>query len=298
MNTRRFLYLVGVLAGVMLLLGGIALAKEASPESPQDTTEAVSTAFTYQGELKKGSSPVNDTCDMRFRLYATASTGAQVGSSINATVPITNGLFTVVLNEGGEFGDSAFTGDRRWLRVEVKCTGESTYTDLGRQELTAAPYALSLRPGAVISGTNASGSILHVENTGGGTGSAVYAKSSSGYAVHAWSETNVGVYANSESDYGVDGRSTDSYGVHGESKASYGVYAAGAGGDLGLYNGDIYAVRQSGSDMTLYSNDDVYVHLDNDDSNLPKVYSEFQIINGNGTTMFSVAGLAITRLRR
>jgi hypothetical protein len=40
MNGRRFLYLAGVLAGVMLLLGGIALAKEASPENPQDTTDA------------------------------------------------------------------------------------------------------------------------------------------------------------------------------------------------------------------------------------------------------------------
>jgi hypothetical protein len=142
MNGRRFLYLAGVLAGVMLLLGGIALAKEASPENPQDTTEAVSTAFTYQGELKKGSSPVNDTCDMRFRLYDAASAGAQVGSTINVSVPVTDGLFTVMLNESGQFGGSAFTGGRRWLGVEVKCTGESVYTDLGRQELTAVPYAL------------------------------------------------------------------------------------------------------------------------------------------------------------
>lgn len=290
MNGRRFLYLAGVLVGVMLLLGGMALAKEAGPESPQDTTEAVSTAFTYQGELKKGSSPVNDTCDMRFRLHDAASVGAQVGSDINATVPITNGLFTVALNEGGEFGDSAFTGGRRWLGVEVKCTGESVYTDLGRQELTAVPYALSLWPGAVISGTNTSGAILRVENTGGGAGdSAVYGKSTGGYGVYASSETNRGVYGSSQSNYGVEGKSTDSYGVYGESKTSYGVYAAGAGGDLGLYDGSIYAVRESGSDMTLYSNDDVYMHLDNNDSNPAKVYSEFQIINGNGTTVFSVA---------
>jgi hypothetical protein len=79
---------------------------------------------------------------MNFGLYDAASAGAQVGGEINATVPITDGLFTVVLNESGEFGDSAFTGERRWLGVGVKCTGESVYADLGRQELTAVPYAL------------------------------------------------------------------------------------------------------------------------------------------------------------
>jgi hypothetical protein len=141
MNGRRFLYLAGVLLGVLLLLGGIALAKGVDPESPQDTAEAVSAAFTYQGELKTGNSPVNDTCDMTFGLYDASSGGAQVGSTINATVPITGGLFTVNL----DFGSSAFTGDRRWLGIEVKCTGESVYTDLGRQELTAAPYAVYAR---------------------------------------------------------------------------------------------------------------------------------------------------------
>jgi hypothetical protein len=287
MKRKRFL-LIGALILATLLVSGIALAREGEPESPADpqgAAETLGTGFTYQGKLEQGGSPVDGGCPMAFRLYDDASTGAQVGSAISRTVTITNGLFT----ESLDFGTDAFTGDRRWLEIRVDCDDDGTYANLGRQELTAAPYALSLRPGAVISGANASGPILHVENTTGGIGSAVYAKNNGGYAVHAWSVNNTGVYANSESDYGVDGRSKDSCGVHGESKSSYGVCAAGAGGDLWLHNGDIYAVRESGSDMTLYSNDDVYVHLDNDDSNLPKVYSEFQVINANGTTAFSVA---------
>jgi hypothetical protein len=286
--TRKQILLVGALILITLLVSGIALAQEGEPESPagpQEVAETLGTGFTYQGKLEQGGSPVDGGCPMAFRLYDDASTGAQVGSTISRTVTITNGLFT----ESLDFGTDAFTGDQRWLEVRVDCDDDGTYANLGRQELTAAPYALSLRPGAVISGANASGPILHIENTTGGIGSAVYAKSNGGYAVHAWSVNNTGVYANSESDYGVDGRSTDSCGVHGESKSSYGVCAAGAGGDLWLHNGDIYAVRESGSDMTLYSNDDVYVHLDNDDGNQAKIFSEFQIINANDTAMFSVA---------
>jgi hypothetical protein len=101
----------------------------------------LSTGFTYQGRLDKDGSPVNDDCDMAFRLYDQAAGGAQVGSAITATVPITDGLFTITLG----FGANAFTGDRRWLGIEVDCEEDGTYADLGRQELTTAPYALYAR---------------------------------------------------------------------------------------------------------------------------------------------------------
>jgi hypothetical protein len=142
MERKQFLLLVGALILTTLLVSGVAVAQDLGPESPQGPAEALTTGFTYQGQLNENGSPVNDTCDMRFKLYDAASVGAQVGGEVNATVPITDGLFTVGLNEGGEFGASGFTGERRWLGVEVKCMGESTYTGLGRQELTAVPYAL------------------------------------------------------------------------------------------------------------------------------------------------------------
>lgn len=286
---RKQLLLVGALTLAALLVSGIALAQDGGPQSPSDPAEALttgasaslSTSFTYQGRLDKDGSPVNDTCDMRFRLYDAASVGTQVGITINAAVPVTDGLFSVNL----DFGADAFTGDRRWLGVEVDCEEDSTYDDLGRQELTAAPYAFSLKPGAVISGTNTSGAILRVENSGGGSGDyAVHGKSTGGYGVYGSSETNIGVYGSSQSDYGVEGKSTDSYGLYGESKTSYGIYAAGAGGDLGLYGGSIHAARMSDSDMTLYSNDNVNVHLDDDDTSA----SQLHIRNGADTAVFTV----------
>jgi hypothetical protein len=99
----------------------------------------VSTSFTYQGQLKDGGEPVNDTCNLQFRLYDQATGGAQVGSLINATVPISDGLFTVSL----DFGSAVFAGDARWLGIAVQCPGDTGFDTLSpRQALTAAPYAI------------------------------------------------------------------------------------------------------------------------------------------------------------
>jgi hypothetical protein len=73
-----------------------------------------------------------------FRLYNQATDGSQVGETLLRTVAVSEGLFTVSL----DFGGDPFEGDPRWLGIQVKCAGESAFTDLGRQPLTAAPYAL------------------------------------------------------------------------------------------------------------------------------------------------------------
>jgi hypothetical protein len=121
---------------LLVLLLGVAVAAAQDAVRP-NSRGAVSTGFTYQGQLKKDGSPVNGPCDMAFRLYDAAELGAQVGSAISRTVPISGGLFTV----GLDFGPAAFAGDERWLGIQVKCSGDGDYVSLGRQELAAAPYA-------------------------------------------------------------------------------------------------------------------------------------------------------------
>jgi hypothetical protein len=138
MEGQRKSLLVRALILTTLLVSGVARAQDGGPQSPAGPAEALGTGFTYQGRLDLDGSPVNDTCDMNFKLYDAASLGAQVGSTFNTSVPITDGLFSVTL----DFGTDAFDGDRRWLGIEVDCEEDSTYADLGRQELTAAPYAL------------------------------------------------------------------------------------------------------------------------------------------------------------
>jgi len=137
-----------ILAGALtlaLLLAVIAGSAHAQGPGPRGEVSIqatlMGTAFTYQGKLKAGGEPVNDDCDVAFRLYDDPNGGSQVGSAITRTVPISDGLFTV----GLDFGGDIFTGDARWLGIRIKCSGDGDFTTLTpRQALTPAPYALAL----------------------------------------------------------------------------------------------------------------------------------------------------------
>jgi hypothetical protein len=122
----------------------------------------VGSGFTYQGQLQRDGRPVDDACWFAFRLHDHPVTGTQIGDAITTTAPLTvsDGLFSVVLNAGGEFGAQAFKGDARWLDARVKCPSDPTFTALGRQPLTAAPYALyavSAGNADTVDGVHASG---------------------------------------------------------------------------------------------------------------------------------------------
>ena len=99
---------------------------------------SLGTAFTYQGRLERAGGPVTADCDMQFELYNAAQEGAQVGTTIAATVPVTQSLFTAEL----DFGAASFTGEDRWLELDVRCPLDALYTTLPRQPITPAPYAL------------------------------------------------------------------------------------------------------------------------------------------------------------
>jgi hypothetical protein len=100
--------------------------------------QAVTSAFTYQGELRAGGNPANANFDMEFRLFNAATAGTQVGPVVTRlNVPAVNGLFNVQL----DFGASQFAGDRQWLEVRIKPAGSGSYETLSpRTEVTATPY--------------------------------------------------------------------------------------------------------------------------------------------------------------
>jgi hypothetical protein len=138
MKDSRIRLSVLVLACLLLVAAvGLAYAQGLASSAPQGT---LGTAFTYQGQLKVDGEPVNDTCDLAFRLYDDAAAGSQVGVAMTETVAISDGLFTQVL----DFGADAFSGGARWLGIQVSCSGDPGFTDLGRQALTAVPYYLPL----------------------------------------------------------------------------------------------------------------------------------------------------------
>jgi hypothetical protein len=102
--------------------------------------QAVTSAFTYQGELRAGGNPANANFDMEFRLFNAATGGTQIGPVVTRlNVPAVNGLFNVQL----DFGASQFAGDRQWLEVRIRPAGSGSYETLSpRTEVTATPYAL------------------------------------------------------------------------------------------------------------------------------------------------------------
>jgi hypothetical protein len=138
-NTRLILSLVVIVVLLTSVGGATAHQGANAPAAPQ---AVVGTGFTFQGQLKNAGATVTGNCDMTFKLYDAAVTGAQIGSTITATVPVSNSLFTVMLNTNSEYGANAFNGYARWLEVSVKCGGDTAFTTLApRQQITAAPYA-------------------------------------------------------------------------------------------------------------------------------------------------------------
>ena len=120
----------------------LALLLAAAFVAPTPTlAQALTPAFTYQGELRSAGSPANASFDMQFRLYGAEAGGSQIGPLVTRlAVPVANGLFSVPL----DFGAAQFAGDRQWLEIAIRPAGGGAYETLSpRTEVTAAPYAWS-----------------------------------------------------------------------------------------------------------------------------------------------------------
>lgn len=100
---------------------------------------AQTTAFTYQGRLQSANGPATGLYDFNFLLHSTAGGGTPLtGPVVLSAVPVTNGVFSVVL----DFGDR-FPGADRWLEIAVRTNRGLAYTTLSpRQRLTSTPYAV------------------------------------------------------------------------------------------------------------------------------------------------------------
>jgi hypothetical protein len=235
----------------LAILGGTAVVaadrlstppKPGSPPAPKQSSAgtgagplaAVGSGFTYQGRLKDGGNPANGQYDLLFTLYDDLTAGSQVGVPITVTnQAVTDGLFTLQL----DFGSPAFQGSARWLEIAASQAGGGSFTTLSpRQALTAAPYALSLMPGAVITGTggtamltanNGNGNGIYGISNGGGAGVYGLSPATNGYGV-------IGEADNGANAYGVWGLSTNGNGVYGTSSGGSGVSGRSNSGD-GVY---------------------------------------------------------------
>jgi parallel beta-helix repeat protein len=98
------------------------------------------TAFTYQGRLADGSTAIETAVDLRFSLLDASTTGSQVGSSLEfLNAAYDGGIVQLDL----DFGTGAFTGDPRWLSIELANPSGDAYTTLTpRIQILPTPYSI------------------------------------------------------------------------------------------------------------------------------------------------------------
>ncbi len=128
MKIRYVLSIVGLL--LLSILNTLSVSAQAA---------TIGTAFTYQGSLLENGVSVTGNYDFRFTLHDQITADSIVSLPIEQEdITVTKGVFTTVL----DFGD-VFTGQQRFLEIEVRQASELDYTTLNpRQPLTPVPYAL------------------------------------------------------------------------------------------------------------------------------------------------------------
>ncbi|MBN1921612.1 MAG: hypothetical protein JW892_10230 [Anaerolineae bacterium] len=185
-----------------------------TPPAVTGIEAAVASRISYQGVLKESGTPVTGSRNMVFRLHTNNTCTSQVGSNITKNgVSVVNGLFTVIL----DVPQSSFNGQALWLQVLVG--GVS----LGCHQITATPYALSLRPGALISDT-LSGPVLKLSNTAVAPGIQSLTGEGKAGDLHPPFYNAAGEFAGANGVIGAASTdSGDGYGVVGLAQGSSGV---------------------------------------------------------------------------
>lgn len=255
MHSRRWM-VSGVLVALVLTLmvgSGPGLAESLY------LSATVGTGFTYQGHLLDGGRPANGSYDLRFYLFETATGGTEFPPTVVAeNTAVMDGVFTVYL----DFGEGVFEGRPAYLEIGVRPgTSGGAFTQLSpRQALSAAPYALSLRPGAMVVDTHQGGDVFTGKTSASsGTGVVGSATDATGanFGVRGltYSSNGIGVYgwagSQSGTTYGVKGYSNSGHGVFGSTMGDWsnysGVYGEAymdhANGVNGVNTGGGYGVR-------------------------------------------------------
>jgi hypothetical protein len=207
-------------------------------------------AFTYQGQLKKSGALVSATCSFRFGLWDAAVNGNQQGIYDTQSVPVSNGLFSVVLNASGHLGTGTFPGGPRWLDIAVQCPPDPGYTSLGRVAVEATPYAIGLAPGTNGTSETASithGSVLKIENGSSVASDDTYAVVGRKGAGAGFASTAAAVWGDSDaSGIGVFATSPGAYAIRAIATVGDGVYGSTAGLSPGLAGVRGVAFTESG----------------------------------------------------
>ncbi len=220
---RMQLFLGAVALGLLLtLLAGLAMAQGPTTQdepttngvSGEASTTATSGAIPIQGRLtdSNGNPLADGNYSVTFRLYESISSGSAICSDTDS-VSVKDGLFNAYIN----FCENDIYGQQLYLGIEVGSDGEMT----PRQSIYPVPYAITLRPGAVISDTT--DVVLKVQSTGSGDSDAFIADArGTGEAIEAYATDGVGIFAKSDTFIGLQAYSYD----HTDNPAIFGCSGA------------------------------------------------------------------------
>jgi hypothetical protein len=314
MNKRKIF--IGLLAFVILftISVGLSVAQEAEPSgiTAYEGELALTESFTYQGSLTVNGSPANGLYDFAVTIWNAETGGTEISAcqALEDQV-VEGGLFTIHCIPANPM-NSVFNGEPRWLQVWVKSDSDTGYNTLPRQPISAAPYAWSLRPGAVISDTVTSGGVFSVAAkdatmaTFGASLGRVMTYTKAGIYAYSNAESGTGVVGSAAegpgTNVGVRGVSYDSngWGVRGAamatSGATVGVYGSatspdGFGGFFinhydGAYEADsLFAQRNVGNGNALYA------EFDGDQGRA--ILAENNSLSGPGVSALSQKGIGV-----
>jgi len=252
---------------IILLLLMAASVSAGAPAGDEIRVASVPAEITYQGRLTDAAGrPLSGNHNLRFELFDSESGPGKLWEQVMTGVNIQDGLVSVTL----DVDHSDFWGQALWLAITVDGQPLSP-----RQALSPVPYALSLKPGALIDsdeyiGLNSVTSDsygLRGESSSDSAGAGVLGENSGGVGdgVQGGSDGRAGVF-------GI-GEGPDSFGGFFVGLGAGGVYAlseSDAAPDIVLgandeWNDDGTIASDHhypGSDIKLYSNDAVVIDLD------------------------------------
>ena len=232
----------------------------------------VPSQINYQGTLTDSSGiPIDDIIGrMQISLYADSVGGSQLWSEIHSEVPVTDGLFRIILGSEDPLPSTLFEGDVLWVGIMISPDSQ----DLSpRQPLVTVPYAFwsGKTDHALTADTanyaHSADTAHYAENTpvplnisGEEPGAAIiwgYNTTSTGYGVVGENNSHSGVLGGpdygargqhdngnfgilGDSDYGVKGQHNNgNFGALGGNNV--GVYGSSLNGIAGFFWGDVYA---------------------------------------------------------
>lgn len=140
---------LSILSAILLIATLLAGSDSAFARPPVQA--GAPTMISYQGQVTVNGEPYNGTGYFKFAVvdaggtsYWTndGTTGGEPSAAV--TLPVTNGLFTVLLGDAGmePLPASAFAGPERYLRVWFKGDGATFARLTPDQRIAAVPYAL------------------------------------------------------------------------------------------------------------------------------------------------------------